>query len=85
MATITATEAIAADAALLSAPSLLGQFRMFLWLASGMFSVSALALAFLDYVVAGSPTQAVTHFVAAVAAAGLFGSATLLELGPDEA
>ncbi len=85
MATVTAADALAAEAALAPAPTFLSQLRMFLWLASGLFSMSSLALAFLDYFVAGSPSQATTHFVAALAAAGLFGSATLLEFGPEEA
>lgn len=85
MATITAANALAAEAGVEPVPTFLSQIRMFLWLASGMFSVSSLALAFLDYFVAASPAQAATHFVAALAAAGLFGSATLLEFGPDEA
>ncbi len=61
------------------------QLRKFLWLASGMFSVSALALAFVDFWLVGSSIQAGTHFVAALVSAGLFGVATFLKLGPDEA
>jgi len=84
MATTTANEALSAEAVLDSA-LLIVQFRKFLWLASGMFSTSSLALAFLDYFAVGSFTQAGTHFLAAIAAAGLFGVATVLKLGPDEA
>ncbi len=91
MATITSAEGMAPEALLPPIPGvtqvrnlLWPQLRTFLWLASGMFSVSALALAFLDFMYAGSADQAATHFLAAVAAAALFGSATLLKLGPDE-
>ncbi len=84
MAAITATESLPAEEGL-SPVSLVSQTRFFLWLASGMFSVSALALAFVDYWVVAEPTQAETHFLAAVVAAALFGLATFLKLGPDEA
>ncbi len=91
MAALHAAEGLPAEALLPPIPwvtqvrqSLWAQVRTFLWLASGMFSVSALALAFLDFMYAGSADQAATHFLAAVAAAALFGSATLLKLGPDE-
>ncbi len=84
MAAIAASESLPAEAAL--APrTVVEQVRFFLWLASGMFSTSALALAFLDYMVVAAPIQAATHFLAAVVAAALFGLATLLKLGPAEA
>lgn len=83
MATITATESVAD--AVLSPVSLISQVRFFLWLASGMFSTSALALAFIDYFVAASAEQAGTHFLAAIVSAALFGVATVLKLGPSEA
>lgn len=85
MATTTATEALAIEPVLETAPTLVGQFRKFLWVASGLFSTSSLALAFGDYFAAGSVESASTHFLAAIAAAGLFGIATFLKLGPDEA
>lgn len=85
MATTTVTEAAAAATDAEPALAFIGQVRLFLWLASGMFSTSSLALAFLDYWAAGSSAQATTHFFAAIVAAGLFGFATLLKLGPDEA
>jgi hypothetical protein len=84
MATIAVAESLPAEADLLPV-SLLSQFRRFLWLASGMFSTSSLALAFLDYWIAASSDQATTHFLAAVVAAALFGVATVLKLGPSEA
>lgn len=86
MATTTATDTLPAAAVSLEAvPDLVAQFRKFLWLASGMFSTSALAIAFMDYFAAGAYEQAGTHFLAAVVAAVLFGVATLFKLGPDEA
>ncbi len=85
MATTTATEAVALEPSLEASSTLIAQFRKFLWVASGLFSTSSLALAFLDFFAAGAYAQANTHFAAAVAAAALFGVATVLKLGPDEA
>ena len=85
MATTTATDGLPSVAAHGTRSSLLAQVRTFLWVSSGMFSSSSLALAFLDWVATGSVQQANTHFLAAVIAAGLFGVATYLKLGPDEA
>lgn len=86
MATTTSVESAAPDAEIvLPVASLASQFRHFLWLASGMFSMSAFALAFLDYWTLGPAGQAATHFLAAVAAAALFGVATFLKFGPDVA
>lgn len=84
MAALTAAENVSEEP-VLPPLSLVSQIRTFLWLASGMFSVSALALAFLDYWIVSSPVQAATHFLAAIVAAGLFGFATVLKLGPSEA
>jgi len=86
MATTTAVESVPVDAdATVPAASLLSQFRHFFWLSAGMFSMSALALAFLEYWTLGPAEQAATHFLAAVVSAVLFGVATFLKLGPDEA
>ncbi len=85
MAAITSNEVLAPEVLLGPAPPFIVQFRKFLWLASGMFSTSSLALAFGDYFTVGPGGQAPTHFVAAVIAAGLFAVATFLKLGPDEA
>lgn len=86
MATTAVIESATADAEVLATPvSLISQIRHFLWLSSGMFSMSAFALAFLDYWTLGPQEQAATHFLAAVVAAALFGVATLLKFGPDEA
>ncbi len=85
MATTTVAEARNAEPLLEPAPTLVAQVRKFLWAASGMFSTSSLSLAFLDYFTGGSSQQAATHFLAAVVAAALFGVATFLKLGPDEA
>ena len=85
MATI-GTESVSADSVGLEpALSLVTQFRHFLWLSSGMFSMSAFALAFLEFWAAGPVEQGTTHFLAAIASAALFGVATFLKLGPDEA
>lgn len=86
VATTTATENVTPDAdAILPEVSRVAQIRQFLWLSSGMFSMSAFALAFLDYWTLGPQGQAATHFVAAIVAAALFGVATVLKFGPDEA
>ncbi len=89
MATTTATETFTQETAfepvLEPAPTLLSQFRTFLWLSSGMFSTASLAIAFLDYFAAEAVGPAAVHFAAAVVAGGLFGLATFLKLGPDEA
>lgn len=87
MATIAATESAPAEAVIVSeAPvSFISQIRTFLWLSSGMFSMSALALAFLDYWMVASSSQAELHVFAAIASALLFGLATILKLGPSEA
>ena len=80
----TASENLSAE--IVSTPvSLVAQVRTFLWLASGMFSTSSLALAFLDYMTVSSESQAAVHFLAAVVSAVLFGVATVLKLGPSEA
>ena len=84
MATIAAAENVTGDTAL-TVVSLVAQVRTFLWLASGMFSMSALALAFLDFWIVSAADQAGTHFLAAIVSAALFGLATLLKLGPSEA
>ncbi len=84
MATVTANEELTVPAAP-EALSLLAQVRTFVWVSSGMFSASALAIAFLGYVLAGAEQVAGTHFLAAVLSAVLFGVATILKLGPDEA
>lgn len=82
MATIATAQTVAGEAA---PASFAAQLRFFLWLSSGMFGMSALALAFLDYWIAGAGERAAGHFLAAVAAAALFGLATVLRLGPSEA
>lgn len=86
MATTTATETIPpAEPTAVVPVSFITQFRKFLWLSSGMFSASALSLAFLGYMLAGSAEGASTNFLAAVISACLFAIATLMKLGPDEA
>jgi hypothetical protein len=86
VATTTAVESVPADAdATLPAVSFVSQVRHFLWLSSGMFSMSALALAFLEYWTLGPAEQATSLFLAAVSSAALFAAATFLKFGPDEA
>lgn len=84
MEAIAAAESVSVDA-VTPAVSLGSQIRTFLWLASGMFSTSALALAFLDYWIVSSSSQAGTHFLAAIVVGALFAVATVLKLGPSEA
>ncbi len=72
-----------ANAAEVPELTLVGRFREFLWLASGMFSAAALSLSFLGYFTAGAVQDATQNFVAAVVAAVLFGVCTILKLGPD--
>lgn len=85
MATTTATESFAIEPTFEAAPTLVAQLRTFLWLASGLFSTSSLAIAFVDVFVAEAYAQASTHFIAAVVAAVIFGVATVMKLGPDVA
>ncbi len=61
----------------------IARLRQFFWLASGMFSASALSLAFLGYFAMGAADDAARNFAAAVAASILFGAATILKLGPE--
>jgi hypothetical protein len=61
----------------------IARLREFFWLASGMFSASALFLAFLGYFVTGAADDAARNFAAAVASSVLFGTATILKLGPE--
>ena len=85
MATISLDGAPADAVALEPAASLVTQVRHFLWLASGMFSMSAFSLAFLELWAADPAGQGTVHFLAAITSAALFGLATFLKLGPDEA
>jgi hypothetical protein len=59
------------------------RLRQFFWLATGMFSASALSLAFLGYFAMGAAGDASRNFAAAVASSILFGAATILKLGPE--
>ncbi len=67
------------------APTLGFRLREFLWLSSGMFSAAALALSAVGYLALGPAEQAARNFTAALAAALLFGLATLLKFGPQSA
>jgi hypothetical protein len=57
----------------------------FLWLASGMFSASALFLAFIGYFALSGADDAGRNFTAAVVSGALFATATILRFGPDSA
>jgi hypothetical protein len=59
------------------------RLRQFFWLATGMFSASALSLAFFGYFAIGAAGDASRNFAAAVASSILFGAATILKLGPE--
>ena len=79
-----ATHTTSAAATVTLAP-IANRLRFFVWLSSGMFSMSALALAFVDYWTLGSASQAASHFVAALVSAGMFGLASVFKLGPVQA
>lgn len=78
MATITEARTPAVE-------DLLIRLRRFVWLSSGMFSIAAMSLAFSGYFGLGAVESAGANFLAAVAAAGLFGLASLLKFGPYSA
>ena len=61
------------------------RMRKFLWLSSGLFSAASFLIPALGYVAFGSFEGASTNFIAAVASACLFGLASLLHFGPEEA
>jgi len=59
--------------------------RKFLWLSSGLFSVASLMMPAIGFLVFGSAPGASANFLAAIVSACLFGIASLLHFGPDEA
>lgn len=63
----------------------MGRVRKFLWLSSGLFSAASLAIPMIGYMAFGTFDGMVTNFVAAVVSAALFGLASFLHFGPDEA
>jgi hypothetical protein len=61
------------------------RMRRFVWLSTGMFSAASLAMAFVGYFFAGSFEGAGSHFLASIVSGGLFGIASVLKFGMDEA
>jgi hypothetical protein len=61
------------------------RMRRFVWLSTGMFSAASLAMAFVGMFFAGSFEVAGSHFLASVVSGGLFGIASVLKFGMDEA
>lgn len=59
--------------------------RKFVWLSTGMFSAASLTLAAMGYLFTGAFEGAASSFVASIASGALFGLATVLKFGPDEA
>ena len=59
--------------------------RKFLWLSSGLFSAASFMIPAIGYLAFGSVEGAAANFLAAVVSACLFGVASLLHFGPDEA
>ncbi len=62
-----------------------GRVRKFLWLSSGLFSAASLAIPMIGYMAFGTFEGMVPNFVAAMMSAALFGLASFLHFGPDEA
>ena len=58
--------------------------RHFIWLATGMFSAAALAIAFVGYTWTGALEAASSNFYASIASGALFGLAHVLRFGPSE-
>ncbi len=61
------------------------RLRKFLWLSSGLFSAASFTNSAVGYLAFGTADGAATNFLAAVVSACLFGVASLLHFGPDEA
>ncbi len=65
--------------------TLTARFRKFLWLSSGLFSAASFTIPAIGYLAFGTADGAAMNFLAAVVSACLFGVASLLHFGPDEA
>jgi len=65
--------------------ALLVRMRKFLWLSSGLFSAASFAIPMIGVLAFGSTVGLGTSFLAAIISACLFGLASLLHFGPDEA
>ncbi len=61
------------------------RLRKFLWLSSGLFSAASFTIPAIGYLAFGTADGAAMNFLAAVVSACLFGVASLLHFGPDEA
>lgn len=62
-----------------------GRIRKFLWLSSGLFSAASFAIPAIGLFAYGTTDGMATDFLAAVVSACLFGVASVLHFGPDEA
>lgn len=65
--------------------TLFERFRKFLWLSSGLFSAASFAIPVVGLMAFGSFEGIGTNFLVAVVSACLFGLASVLHFGPDEA
>ena len=55
------------------------------WLSTGMFSASALAVAFVGYFWTGTREAMTSNFFASILSSALFGLSNVLQCGPNEA
>ncbi len=62
-----------------------GRIRKFLWLSSGLFSAASFAIPAIGLFAYGTTDGMATDFLAAIVSACLFGVASVLHFGPDEA
>ena len=65
--------------------TLVGRIRKFVWLSSGLFSAASFAIPAIGLFVYGTTEGMGTNFLAAVVSASLFGVASSLHFGPNEA
>lgn len=65
--------------------TLTARFRKFLWLSSGLFSAASFTIPAVGYFAFGTADGAAANFLAGVVSACLFGVASLLHFGPEEA
>ena len=65
--------------------TLVGRIRKFVWLSSGLFSAASFAIPAIGLFVYGTTDGMGTNFLAAVVSASLFGVASSLHFGPNEA
>lgn len=65
--------------------TLIARFRKFLWLSSGLFSAASFAIPAIGYAAFGTFEGVSTNFLAAIVSGCLFGLASFLHFGPEEA